>query len=77
VIALAGGPLGYRRCSLDLDGDGVARADTDALLFTRLMFGVSSNAAVQGLSFPPAAVRNSAALIRRHAIEQCGFSVAP
>lgn len=77
VIALAGGPLGYRRCSLDLDGDGVARADTDALLFTRLMFGVSSNAAVQGINFPPAAVRNSAALIRRHAIEQCGFGVAP
>ena len=75
VIVLAGGPFGYRRCSLDLDGDNVAR-DTDALLFTRLMPGVSSNAAVQGINFP-AAVRNSAALIRRHAIEQCGFSVAP
>lgn len=77
VIALKGGPLGYRRCGLDLDGDGVVRADTDALLFTRLMMGFGNAAALQGVTFPAAATRNNWSLIRRHAVEQCGMSIGP
>lgn len=75
VIALQGGPLGYRRCSLDLDGDGVARVDTDALLFSRLMLGLTGNTVVQGVNFPPAATRNNWSLVRRQAVEQCGMNL--
>jgi len=77
VIALKGGPLGYSRCSLDLDGDGTTRVDVDALLFTRLMMGFGNAAALQGITLPAAATRNNWSQIRRHAFEQCGMSVSP
>ena len=77
IIALKGGPFGYRSCGLDLDGDGVARDDTDALLFSRLMMGFGGATALQGFTFPAAATRNSWSLIRRHAFEQCGMNPGP
>lgn len=77
VIALKGGPHGYRYCGLDLDGDGVARVETDALLFSRLMMGFSGTAALQGVTFPVTATRNNWPLIRRHALEQCGMNPGP
>jgi len=70
-----GGPFGYQNCKPDLDGDGSFLATTDVLIFARIALGITGPAAVNGLTFPPNATRNTWPLIRDYLVTQCGMSL--
>ncbi len=48
-----------RSCSLDLDGDGLVLAFTDALLHTRIALGMTGDALTNGITFPIDATRKN------------------
>jgi uncharacterized delta-60 repeat protein len=75
VARLHGGEFGAKRCSLDIDGDGVATAETDGLIATRVALGLRGEAVLSGLSFAANAKRNTWPLIRNYLVSQCGMSV--
>lgn len=75
VARFHGGPLGYRNCSLDIDGDGRVLATSDALIHARLALGMSGSAVTNGIAFPATATRQSWADIRSYLLTQCGLSL--
>lgn len=75
VARFRGGPLGYRNCSLDIDGDGRVLATSDALIHARIALGMSGSAVTNGIVFPSAATRQSWADIRSYLLTQCGLSL--
>jgi uncharacterized delta-60 repeat protein len=77
VVRLMGNPNVAKQCSLDVDGDGVVRADIDAIIFSRAMFGFDPFRIVQGIVFPANATRNDWSSIRGYLINQCGMSIRP
>jgi uncharacterized delta-60 repeat protein len=74
---LLGGPYGYRQCSMDIDGDGRVLGTTDAIIHSRIVAGMSGEAVLNGLSFPPNARRTTWAAIRDYLSNHCGMPVAP
>jgi uncharacterized delta-60 repeat protein len=73
-----GGAMGYRACSLDIDGDGKVLATTDSLIHARIALGLSGDAVIAGIAFPSNAKRktwgdNSASDIRKYLVTQCGM----
>lgn len=77
VIRYEGGPLSYRNCTLDLDGDGRVLATTDMLIGTRVALGVTGDAALNGIVFPSTATRKTWPLIRDYLVNQCGRLLPP
>lgn len=75
VARLEGGPLTSRTCSQDIDGDGVFRATTDALIFTRIALGVTGSAVIGGITFPSTSKRTSWSDIRAFLVSQCGMAL--
>jgi uncharacterized delta-60 repeat protein len=73
VLHLQGGPVTYSICSLDIDGDGALNS-TDALIWSRLMFG-SDSRFTQGLSFAPHATRSAAATITQFGALTCRLPI--
>ncbi len=69
------GPFGF--CTLDVDGDGLFLATTDALIITRIGLGMTGPAVTNGITFPLTATRTTWPLIRNYLITQCGMSLAP
>ena len=53
-------------CALDLDGDGVIKLTTDALLHARIALGVPEASRTVGINFPSGAARNTWALINTY-----------
>ena len=76
ALAIEGGPLGYRNCSLDIDGDGQILATTDALIHARIALGMTGTAVVGGISFPTTATRTTWPIIRDYLISQCNVPLA-
>ncbi|MBS0314262.1 MAG: hypothetical protein JSS05_08750 [Proteobacteria bacterium] len=72
-----GGPFGYRNCTMDIDGDGVVLATTDALLLARTSLGMTGSAVINGISFASHATRKTWPDIRNYLITQCGMTLAP
>lgn len=70
-----GGPFAYQNCKLDIDGDGLVLATTDALINMRVALGLTGPAVVNGISFPANATRNTWPLIRDYLVTQCGMSL--
>ncbi len=70
------GPFVYQICKPDLDGDGLMTATVDGLIYLRVMFGLTGSTVLNGISFPPAATRNTWPLIRDYLVSQCGMSLA-
>lgn len=70
-----GGPFGNKNCSLDLDGDGRVLATTDLLIGTRVALGLTGTSVLGGVTFSPAATRNTWPLIREYLVTQCGMSL--
>ena len=70
-----GGPLSYRACSLDLDGDGITTATIDGLMSTRVMLGLTGTAVTTGVTFPAAATRTSWTSIRDFLVTHCGMNL--
>lgn len=70
-----GGPFGYQNCKPDLDGDGAFLATTDALINMRVALGITGDAVINGITFPPTATRNTWPLIRDYLVSQCGMSL--
>jgi uncharacterized delta-60 repeat protein len=58
-------------CSLDIDDDGFIKAQTDGLLWLRLMLGFRGNALTQN-AVSPGAQRATATAIYDHAFTHCG-----
>lgn len=77
VARYAGGPFGYQRCTLDIDGDGVVNGTIDSLIAARIAAGTRTSAIINGINFPPSATRNTWAAIRDYLANQCGIGVAP
>lgn len=75
AVRYLGGPFAYKNCSLDIDGDGLVLATTDALIHTRIALGITGPAVVNGINFPTNATRNSWPLIRDYLVTQCGLSL--
>ena len=72
-----GGPFGYQNCKLDIDGDGVVLATTDALILARVALGMTGNAVINGISFASHATRTTWPDIRDYLVSQCGMTLAP
>lgn len=72
-----GGPLGYKNCKLDIDGDGVLYGTVDSLIAARLAAGMKTSALIANLSFPPLATRTSWAAIRDYLVNQCAIALVP
>ena len=75
IARYEGGPFDSQNCKLDVDGDGLFLATTDALILVRVAAGISGNAVVNGITFPPTATRNTWPLIRDYLVTQCGMSL--
>ncbi len=75
VLRLQGGPNTARQCSLDIDGDGVVRPDTDAMIFMRAMFGFDSSRMLQNIVVGSSATRSDWFSIRDYLVNQCGMSI--
>lgn len=75
AVRYQGGPFGYKSCSLDVDGDGLVRADTDMLIGTRIALGITGTAVVNGITFATEATRMTWPLIRDYLVTQCGLSL--
>jgi uncharacterized delta-60 repeat protein len=78
LLRLEGGPQNYKRCSADIDGDGIVTAHIDTLIVMRRMQGVIGPAVIAGINFPPNAKRRtwgdgSATDVRRFLREECGM----
>lgn len=76
------GPFTYQACSPDIDGDGRTTATVDALIMTRVMLGMTGNAVLGGINFPPTATRTTwggggSSDIRRYLVTHCGMRIAP
>lgn len=76
VLAIEGGPLGYRNCSLDIDGDGQILATTGATIHARIALGMTGTAVVGSISFPSTATRTTWPIIRDYLISQCNVPLA-
>lgn len=74
VARYEGGPLGNQNCSLDLDGDGRVRAETDILIATRVALGFTGNAVLNGITLS-GATRSTWPDIRKFLVSQCGMQV--
>ena len=57
AVRYDGGPFGDQNCEPDLDGDGQFLATTDALIYTCVALGITGNAVIGGITFPPNAAR--------------------
>ncbi len=77
VARYDGGPFETRNCSMDIDGDGVVLATTDALILARVSLGLSGNAVIGGITFAAHASRPTWADIRTYLVAQCGMSLVP
>ncbi|MBL8312054.1 MAG: hypothetical protein JNL19_16655 [Burkholderiales bacterium] len=77
VARYEGGPFDAQNCKLDLDGDGVVLATTDALILARVSLGLTGNAVIGGIAFASHASRQTWADIRTYLVTQCGLSIAP
>ncbi len=75
IVRYDGGPFGYQNCKMDVDGDNQVLATTDSLIHARIALGISGNAVVNGITFPPNATRNTWPLIRDYLVTQCGMSL--
>ena len=75
IVRYDGGPYGYKNCSLDIDGDSRVLATTDSLIHARIALGITGNAVVNGITFPPGSMRNTWPLIRDYLVRQCGMSL--
>jgi hypothetical protein len=60
-------------CTMDLDGDGVIRATTDGLLFSRAAMGLTGTAVTTGITFSAAATRTDWDSIRDYLNLNCGM----
>ncbi|MBL8310198.1 MAG: hypothetical protein JNL19_07240 [Burkholderiales bacterium] len=76
VTRYDGGPFDARNCSMDLDGDGVVLATTDALILARVSLGMTGNAVIGNISFAAHASRQSWDDIRTYLVTQCGMVIA-
>lgn len=72
-----GGPFSARRCSVDVDGDGMFTATSDALILARVGVGLTDTGVTGNITFPPGATRTTWPAIRDHLVAQCGMSLAP
>ncbi len=70
-----GGPLGYKNCKLDIDGDGVVYGTVDSLIAARIAAGVKTSALIGDISFPPLATRTTWPAIHRYLVSQCGVAL--
>ena len=75
AMRFLGGPLSYRACSLDMDGDGVATATIDGLISTRVMLGLTGTAVTTGITFPAAATRTNWTAIRSFLVTHCEMNL--
>jgi uncharacterized delta-60 repeat protein len=74
VARLEGGPLGNKNCSLDLDGDGRVRAETDILIATRIALGFTGFDVLSGITLS-GATRSTWPDLRKFLVSQCGMQV--
>ncbi len=77
IARYQGGSFGARQCSMDIDGDGVVRADRDLLIATRVAFGMKGNDVMNAITFESHATRQSWESIRDYLANQCGMRVLP
>lgn len=75
AMRFIGGPLSYRACSLDLDGDGMTTATIDGLISTRVMLGLTGTAVTTGITFPAAATRTNWTAIRNFLVTHCEMNL--
>ena len=75
AMRFIGGPLSYRACSLDMDGDGVTTATIDGLISTRVMLGLTGTAVTTGITFPAAATRTNWTAIRNFLVTHCEMNL--
>ena len=75
AMRFIGGPLSYRTCSLDMDGDGVTTATIDGLISTRVMLGLTGTAVTTGITFPAAATRSNWTSIRNFLVTHCEMNL--
>lgn len=75
ALRFEGGPFGYQNCKPDIDGDGAFLATTYALIYARVALGISGTAAINGITFPTTATRNTWPLIRDYLVAQYGLSL--
>jgi uncharacterized delta-60 repeat protein len=75
VARVNGGPMSYRACSFDVDGDNLVLATTDVLVAARVALGMRGSNVISGINFPAGATRNTWPLIRDYLFNQCGMSV--
>jgi uncharacterized delta-60 repeat protein len=75
AMRFLGGPLSYRACSLDMDGDGLTTATIDGLISTRVMLGLTGTAVTNGITFPAAATRTNWTAIRNFLVTHCGMNL--
>jgi uncharacterized delta-60 repeat protein len=73
---LYGGPQSFKHCSRDVDGDGRIDA-TDAVLTSRVLFGLTGDAVLSGITLSNRATRRTWANIRDHFANQCGVAIVP
>jgi len=66
-------PIGFVKCSLDLDGDGQVLATTDAVLIARAALGYSG-AALTANALSAAAPRRTSADLRSYLLASCGLA---
>lgn len=64
-------------CSLDIDGDGLVLATTDALIFARVSLGLRGDPVIAGINFAATAPRKSWAAIRDYLAGSCGQALTP
>ncbi|MGL4232222.1 MAG: hypothetical protein ACRCWJ_12725 [Casimicrobium sp.] len=64
----------WRNCTLDIDGDGRFTVN-DSVISRRVADGLIDTDVTNGITFPPGAMRNTWASIRRHLIDNCGLSI--
>lgn len=75
ALRLTGGPFGYLRCSMDIDGDGQLTALGDSLILTRVLLGFRGAAVTAGIDFQATAVRRTWPEIRTFLVSQCGMAL--
>jgi Domain of unknown function (DUF4394) len=62
---------------LDLDGDGVSRANTDGLMLIRALLGMTGTGVTSGAISTPAPPRSTWTAIRNHLNANCGLYFSP
>jgi uncharacterized delta-60 repeat protein len=77
LARIHGGPHAGPRCTMDIDGDGIAGSPTDATIAIRAAMGFAGAALIAGVDIPVHASRRSPSSIYEYLTTQCAMPIEP